>query len=455
MPSNKLKKFCRLSKYLEQSDKEFYQALDDLCLLGLLRVRGNGVTLLYPTNKTLRKTLVKYAYSNEPEKAVDMFKTLVLLDFLPRPSDFKPGAEIANAHHKKLEVKSADSKGVELKSGHKLELAKDFANMRKDEPVAVYHLSGTDELPNTGSRVDTKAIQQKNIRGGARGGSEVRKKIAKKVEAIYNESLLANGDVDNTKRKFYRTIMSTIYKFAKDHEKYRNLIKPRICATARASFYSIVNPYGGDDPVMDSFLLDMGLSAIIDCNDTECIVKLSNHEDYDKNLNDLVGKLSKPQLESRQKSQTELLDDISQSEIKQRVSRAYNDKDRLYRDLITIFCYLATINEISDPKYFNGCFVYSMEHVFNTKGCFNSQTDLVANVVLYQTLLKSDVFLFEPGATKEQISDAGYADLGQDFPVPTEKNLFTVQYSEQINVRGGNDDDSEFSGTYFGGLLRG
>ena len=453
MPS-KLKKFCRLSKYLEQSDKEFYQALDDLCLLGLLRVRGNGVTFLYPTNKTLRKTLVKYAYSNEPEKAVDMFKTLVLLDFLPRPSDFKPGAEIANAHHKKLEVKSADSKGVELKSGHKLELAKDFANMRKDEPVVVYHLSGTGELPNTGSRVDTKTIQQKNTRGGAQGGSEVRGKIAKKVEDIYNDSLSSGGAVDNTKRKIYRTIVSSIYEFAKDHEKYRDLIKPRICATARASFYSIVNPYGGDDPVMDSFLLDMGLSDIIECNDTECIVKISSHEEYDKNLTGLVGKLDENVLETRQKLQNTLLDEISTAEIKQKVTTAYKNKDRLYRDLITIFCYLSTINEISDSKYFNKCFVYSMEKLFNTKDCFNSQNDLVANVVLYQTLLKSDVFLFEPGATKEQISAAGYADLEQDFPVPTKTDLFTVQYSYQINVRGGGDDE-RFSDTYFGGLLRG
>ena len=453
MPSNKLKKFCRLSKYLEQSDKEFYQALDDLCLLGLLRVRGNGVTLLYPTNKTLRKTFVKYAYSNEPEKAVDMFKTLVLLDFLPKTTDFKPNADIANAHHKKLEVKSSESKGVELKSGHKLELAKDFANMRKDEPVAVYHLSGTGELPNTGSRVDTKTMQQKNIRGGTQGGNETRMKIAEKVEKLYNESLLSD---DDTKRKIYRTIVSSIYEFAVKNNTYRYLIKPRICATARASFYSIVNPYGDNDPEIDSFLLDMGLSAIINCNDTECIVKLSNHEDYDKNLTELVGKMD-TNLDERVEKQSGLLKDVLTADVKQKVSDAYDDKDRLYRDLLTIYCYLSTINEKYDDKYFHDCFAYSMKNLFNKKDCFNSQTDLVANVVLYQTLLKSDVFLFEPGASKDQISSAGYADLDDVFPDPTDKNLFTVQYNNQINVRGGgeNEDEDEYGGTYFGGLLRG
>jgi len=449
MPS-KLKKFCRLSKYLEQSDKEFYQALDDLCLLGLLRVRGNGVTLLYPTNKTLRKTLVKYAYSNEPEKAVDMFKTLVLLDFLPRPIDFKPGAEIANAHHKKLEVKSADSKGVELKSGHKLELAKDFANMRKDEPVAVYHLSGTGELPNTGSRVDTKTMQQTGKHGGARGGVSERKQLAKTIEKIYHESLLSD---DEPKRKIYRSVVSAIYKFTSDNEQYHGLIKPRICATARASFYSIVNPYGGSDPEIDKFLIDMGIHAILTSNDTECIAKLSGHENYDVNLSGLCS-LSDNHLQTRRKTQDELLAEITAADIKDRVSKSYKNKNRLYRDLITVYCYLSTINEIQDPKYFHNCFVYSMEHLFNDTNCFNGQSDLVSKMVLYQTLLKSDVFLFEPGASKDQISSAGYVDLGQEFPVPTKIDLFTVQYSEQINVRGGGGDD-EYVGTYFGGLLRG
>ena len=89
MPSKKVKKFCRVTKFLEQTDKDLYQALDDLCLFGLFRTRGRGVTFLYPTDKSYRKKIIDSAYSNTPEKAVDMIRSLVLLDYLPSPNDFK------------------------------------------------------------------------------------------------------------------------------------------------------------------------------------------------------------------------------------------------------------------------------------------------------------------------------------------------------------------------------
>ena len=152
MPSHKLKKFCRLTQYLEQVDKDLYQAFDDLCLFGLFRVRGNGVTFLYPTNKAYRKKIIDHTYSNNPEKAIDMVKALVLLDYIPRPSEFK-SKTVVNSLHLPVAVSKADTKEVELKSGHTLTVAKDFATLRADDPVAVYHMSGTGELPMTGEKV--------------------------------------------------------------------------------------------------------------------------------------------------------------------------------------------------------------------------------------------------------------------------------------------------------------
>ena len=37
MAPKKLQKYCQLSQPIKQLDAEFYQALDDLCLLPLLR----------------------------------------------------------------------------------------------------------------------------------------------------------------------------------------------------------------------------------------------------------------------------------------------------------------------------------------------------------------------------------------------------------------------------------
>ena len=52
MPAKKVKKFCRVTKFLQQTDKDLHQALDDLCLFGLFRTRGRGVTFLYPVDKS-------------------------------------------------------------------------------------------------------------------------------------------------------------------------------------------------------------------------------------------------------------------------------------------------------------------------------------------------------------------------------------------------------------------
>ena len=206
MPSKKVKKFCRVTKFLEQTNKDLYQALDDLCLFGLFRTRGRGVTFLYPTDKSYRKKIIDHAYSNNPEKAVDMIKALVLLDYLPSPTDFNNKKDdIPNALHKKLEVDSADANGVKLKSGHKLEVDKSFVPLRAGEPVAVYKISGKGELPLTGA-ASTMKYNNKS-KGEYRGGSLEKSDEIKITECV--ESIYAKGE-----KKIYRTVMSLIYQYA-------------------------------------------------------------------------------------------------------------------------------------------------------------------------------------------------------------------------------------------------
>ncbi|MGK0368102.1 MAG: hypothetical protein ACI9QD_001243, partial [Thermoproteota archaeon] len=136
-----VKKFCRITKYLETIDKELYTILDDLCLFGLFRSRGSGVTFLYPTDKSYRKSIAKEAYGNTPEKAVDMIKALVLSDYLEKPADFSNKKDnIGNMLRKKLEIDKVEGDVVLLKGGLKLTMSK-FKAMSGDS-LAVYCLAG-------------------------------------------------------------------------------------------------------------------------------------------------------------------------------------------------------------------------------------------------------------------------------------------------------------------------
>jgi hypothetical protein len=245
----KVKKFCRITKFLEQTDKSLFQVLDDLCLLGLFRVRGNGVTFLYPADAAYRKKIVTAAYSNSPEKAIDMVKALIIKDFLPGAASFKSKHDdIPNMLHQKTEVDVAKStdKTVVLKSGHKLELDSSYVPIRRDDPVAVYKMTGKGELPTSGPKSMGKYMQKKT--GGAPSMPEdtAERVVAKCVERTY-----ASGN-----KEVYKAVMSALYKFVADKPE-KNLVLNRMCASARASFYNIFSPYSLEKDYTISSLIGM------------------------------------------------------------------------------------------------------------------------------------------------------------------------------------------------------
>jgi hypothetical protein len=452
MPSKKVKKFCRVTKFLEQTDKELYQALDDLCLFGLFRTRGRGVTFMYPTDKSYRKKIIDHAYSNNPEKAVDMIKALVLLDYLPSPIDFNNKKDdIPNALHKKLEVDSADSKEVKLKSGHKLSVNKSFITLRDGEPVAVYSISGKGELSLTGS-ASTMKYNNKS-KGGYRGGSLHKSDEIKLTECV--ERIYASGE-----DKIYRTVMSLIYQYVVENTDpvLKKLINNRLCASARASFYNIVSPWSLEkDYNISNMIRDSDLVSLVNC-DTTTVSSLVNDRipKYTTYLANLIATSSvgtgKPVTDPRDTTRKELINVIkTPTDARTKVLAAYNgDSSRLYKDLLTVYCYLAAINEAEDPSYFTNSFVFVMKHIFNHNNSFSeSVNETVYNLSIYYNLVKSDAFLYMPVSDKDQI-DTLYIDNHSILPDPNDESLFTIQFNTDLESKFGGGSD-----TFFGGIVGG
>lgn len=239
-PKNQVKKFCSISKYIQQNDKEFYQALDDLCLFGLFRPRGNGVTFLYP-DKDYRKKIVKEAYSDSPESAVEMVRNLVLLDFLPNHLDFDKKT-IATALHKKLEVESAEKDHVTLKSKHKIVKETKFITLRNNDPVALYLLTGKGILPVSTERVDTR-LEDRNHQEKEGGGVKFNlAELTQFIESRFNSS----SDGQNTGRiKIYQAVMGLFYEcLIENYGEHKSVIDEiyyYVGPSALASYYIIID----------------------------------------------------------------------------------------------------------------------------------------------------------------------------------------------------------------------
>jgi hypothetical protein len=172
----KLKKFCKITRYIEQIDGELAQMITDLCLDRLFIPRGvNGITFLYPKEPAYRKEIISAAYSNNPEKAIQMLESLIVLDYLPRPGDFVlKKDDIPNSLRQKIEVTSADATSVKLSCGAVLKPDLGFAAISTRENMAVYNLTGK-QIPLDGPKASMKYSSKRRVNtlsGGYSGDKE-------------------------------------------------------------------------------------------------------------------------------------------------------------------------------------------------------------------------------------------------------------------------------------------
>jgi len=289
-PKNQVKKFCSISKYIQQNDKEFYQALDDLCLFGLFRPRGNGVTFMYP-DKDYRKKIVKEAYSDSPESAVEMVRNLVLLDFLPNHLDFDKKT-IATALHKKLEVESAEKDHVTLKSKHKIVKETKFITLRNNDPVALYLLTGKGILPVSTERVDTR-LEDRNHQE-KEGGVE------------FNLAALTKFIEDNFKLHphIYQAVMGLFYEcLVENYDSHKSVIDEiyyYVGPSALASYYIIIAGSSDIGPIngVEHLLSELGFCNLPKLTVSDLNEFLEKYSAVHKtNLKSLKEKMANHQIE--------------------------------------------------------------------------------------------------------------------------------------------------------------
>jgi hypothetical protein len=436
----KLKKFCQLSKYVKSVDKDLYQALDDLCLLTLFNTRNRGVTFLFPADKSYRKKIVNMAYSNTPEKAVDMFKALLISDYLPSCSDFgKKQDDIPNFLRKKLEIVSATDKEVKLKSGHKLELEKAYIPLRNGDQAAVYKLTGKGELPTTGAASTGKYTQQ-TTNGGYSGG--VDNKLRGMTKFV--EKKFCQGD-----NEAYKKILAVVYKHALGKSK---MYYPMLCATEIATFYHILQPYKSTTTVEPDLVVK--INAL--CQGWEKCDSKAFEEKWEENRNELIkagrggqGVVDMNQWNGKYKQQKEILSSsVNVSDYKSEIDKSYlntnSGNTELNKDLLSVYCYLSIIQDDYDRDYFKNCFCPAMEFVFNDNSIQTRSTDIAGSITLYGNLLKSDAFRYIPTLSKERLQFNGenkFEDLKGKLPSPLDNNnLFTIEKNSVKEKRGGGVD---------------
>ena len=226
MPSKQ--KICSIVKFLSEHDKELYQTIGDLYLFKLFQVQGRGITFLYPTDKMFRCKLVNIAYSNDPSKAIDMIKSLVLLDYLPTTHEFSEKKDdIPNALKNKLDIDTIDDKCITLKSCHKITSNVKYLSMKFDDNAVVWNLSGADALPTTGFQSSMKYSNKAAPKGYALR--------TKKINVIENEYLKYRA------YDIYKHYLTNLYKrvLTDTFSQYADKVYNGMCAHPRASFYTL------------------------------------------------------------------------------------------------------------------------------------------------------------------------------------------------------------------------
>jgi len=419
-----LKKFCRLTRYIEQIDPQLYNAIDDLCIGHYFKPskESSGVTFLYPVEKAYRQRIINAAYSTDPDIAVNMLKSLIIRGFYESTEDFNE--DVINLLNQRIEVQDVTESQVKLTNGLTLKKDNKFIPMSYRENMAVFELHGKGEIPLNG--------EVSSSRKSKRGGDVCL--FSKKSDL---HKLLADRYVNEigTSNNIYVKKVYLQMKYIMD----KNI---KSC-----------HFYLGNDEFSDSYLLDMYCSKghsscfniLYKClmaNDSR--VNSITYDMYIKMKQDLIGTDSYNKNVSR--SNKVLYGIRSPIEVRTKVCEEYgNEKDRLGKDLFIVFCNISkdmwstSINPVDDFKEF----AYIASNIYTKPELLiNQEFDTARDLTLYGNLLKSDVFKYTPQADfrkEEHINLPAVSTL----PSPLDMNMFSLcnLTNKENNTKKGGDPE--------------
>ena len=473
MPPKSLKKFCQVSKYIKQVDKELYQAMDDLCLLGLFRPRGRGLTVLLP-DKTYRKKIISMSYSDKPETAINMVKALILLDYLPTPKDFDTKKDdIPNVMRKKLKVESADSEVVHLASGHKLKLDTKYKSLKTNDNVVVYELSGKGELPLTGDHSSMKynpldannksERDSEHTGGGVHGGGDGIEEL-KKITDLMERFEDIGGDKEAL---CYKSMLAFLYVYiltgSESESKYPlEIIYDRMCATARATYHSLIGMHLKEDgeELEKSIYMRKVFVHVFPSDEQDFVhderlfrgwsTDGRGKASYAKSLKSIIEKNSKLQKSIDKKAIVNQLSNVELDQLPAKLNDFYtehfpNYPRKKYQDLLTIYDFYYARNKYA--KYSSAPndtekLTFSKEiSAYNTYTSFNPTpgfNDIAYNFSMFWFLIHTDAFMYTPSGKKPD----GYLDADIYEPNIFEtmragNKFFSLQFAKDIDILGG------------------
>jgi hypothetical protein len=404
MSNKQLKKFCSLAKYIEQIDKDLFHVFDKLCIVNYLRpMRGtDGITFLYPKEKSYRQKIINAAFSPNPEVAIAMIRSLILHDFHESPSSFSKNA--VNRLNQKLVVKEVSDKHVKLANGLELTKDKNFVPLNRDN-MAVYIISGKGEIPLNEAVI---AMEKKVTKTGGFVTSS-RDTLHKILEDTFV------SEIDNNNNIYVKKVYLQLKYISEKGEK------------------EAVVDYLGNDEFTDSYLLDMYclrshsgcFSELVEC------IKNSDQDKINKITREHYVQMKATFITSSNTtshSQSRLNNLQTPMDIRQRVFELYGgDKERIGRDLFIVFCNVCRDlwNTDTDKVSSFRNFAYLASKVYTTcVDILNQEFDIARDLTLYGNLLKSDVFMFYPQTSYDRSTVT--LPIPASLPSPLDMSLYSL-----------------------------
>jgi len=278
---SKIKKNCSLVQWLKKYDKKLYNAIEESCALSLLRPGKGiyGITLLYPSDKSLRNHIISLLEYNDME-GVRILQTLIIVDCLQSTEEWHTKKDdIPNRLGHKLEISSIDNNTVTLANGSVLRLMspKKFAPREDRGNIAIWEYSGKTPPPQKGKKSDHKYIKKGAERPKMGGSTFLNKGITPYALAKMCETkiiaLLTNKHRGDHFKKYqinnpYINIIGSYIKYIEKMNRANHdfnslyediLLKLSYCP--EASFYIIFEPYCKSRRSQNTFLFDEWIAA--------------------------------------------------------------------------------------------------------------------------------------------------------------------------------------------------
>ena len=246
-----------LSQWLKHYDKRLYNAIEEACALNLLRQeRGsNGITMLYPINKTLRNKIITLLEYNDLE-GLKIIQSMIIVDYLPTTYTWHDKKDdIPNKLGQLIEVASIDTRKIMLANGSILKKLYPENNTKNNSKnVAVWGYSIEDPPSIKGKKATHKYVKKGAKSSKKTNNYQIKNNITpyklSKICEVKSISLLNNRNrnymLQNPYINFIISYIKYLNKIKKHDKEIENVLNDtllKLSYSPEASFYIIFEPY--------------------------------------------------------------------------------------------------------------------------------------------------------------------------------------------------------------------